>query len=105
MIDNLPLDESARAVPHADVALVRSHLLHIHHVSHGEATGGVDTLKRSTSVVRDLVLVDEVVGLERITTIATTASDPEEVKIWVSFGNNITFVLNSTHFSLKFRSC
>ena len=75
---NLPLDESAGAVPHADVALVRSHLLHIHHVSHGEATGGVDTLKRSTSVVRDLVLVDEVVGLERITTIATTASDPEE---------------------------
>ena len=73
----LPLDESAGAVPHAYVALVRSHLLHIDHVSHGEATGGVDTLKRSTSIVGDLVLVDEVVGFERITAIATTAGDPE----------------------------
>ncbi len=69
---------------------MRSHILNIEHVSHGEAARGIHTLKRSTGVVRDFVLVDKFVGLQGITAIATTASDPvKEFKLELNLNKNI----------------
>lgn len=72
----LPLDKSASAIPHADVALVSSHLLGVDHVRNSKTPGRVNAQKRGTSIVRDLVFVDEIVRLQRIATIATTAGNP-----------------------------
>lgn len=70
----IPLDEGADAVPHADVALVRAHLLHLRHTSHLKAARPVDAQEGGAGVVGNTVGVDELVSLQGVTTVAGSAS-------------------------------
>jgi hypothetical protein len=56
---------------------MRPHLLYVRHAGHLEAAGPVEAQEGRAGVVRDAVLVDELVGLERVTAGAGSAGGPK----------------------------
>jgi hypothetical protein len=62
--------ETADAIPVAEVALVRAHVVDIGHAGHLEAASPVQAQEGGASVVGDAVLVDPLVRLQRVTAVA-----------------------------------
>ncbi len=74
MIGNVLRNESARAIPVTHIAHVTTNIILLFHFSEEEAMHVVESNKDTACIIRNAVLIHELISFQITTTITSTAS-------------------------------